>query len=403
MSETTTTYTQRDLYNAYQANCDRLTEIAETCERENRVRNEQEEAEYRRIMQDNQIYQMRMAALAAQGAPGAPGAVASDPDRAVRDLLLNERREATIVLRRDLMTSDGLDGTGIIPVAEEEMLAPLRAGLIYDKVGIRIMTGLSAGTLRWPRHTKATAQWAGEGERLVDQKIDFSKLDVKPVRLGLAIPVTREELESSEGVVESVIQQEMPAAIIDAINEAMFTTEGTYKDASDGNKVKNKKVVGPFVKAAAAADKIHTFAGDIPTRKELLKMKSAVTKTGITLAAPCWVMTEDMKTELEDVKVDAGSGRFLVENGMLLGCPVFTTEAIGTGYIGFGDWSYQPSGFFGQMSLVADPYTLLRQNATDFVLNTHFATATLYEEAFVLGKVKPATTTPTGGGSQGNG
>ena len=99
------------------------------------------------------------------------------------------------------------------------------------------------------------------------------------------------------------------------------------------------------------------------------------------------------------MKLDAGSGRFLVENDMLLGCPVFTTEFIGQGNIGFGDWSYQAAGFFGAMNLAVDPYTLLRQNSTDFVLNAHFATTTLYEEAFVLGKVKAVTsggTTQTG-------
>jgi hypothetical protein len=40
------------------------------------------------------------------------------------------------------------------------------------------------------------------------------------------------------------------------------------------------------------------------------------------------------------------------------------------------------------MNMTVDPFTLARQNATDFVLNTRFATTTLYEEAFVLGKAK---------------
>lgn len=378
----------RELIDQYQVNCDRINEIAETCEKEKRERSEKEEEEFVALVRENQLLQMKMQAATAEHLRENPNAD-RNPDQRLRELVLKQKREATIVLCRDLMTTEGLEDTGIIPVSEEEMLKPLRAGLIYDKVGIRVMTGLVAGKLRWPRHGKAVAQWAGEGERLVDAKVDFTKLDVKPERLGLAIPVTREELESSQGVVESVIREEMPSAIVDAVNEAMFTTVGTYTDASDGNKTKNKKVVGPFVKAATKAIQ---FAGEIPTRKELLKMKVAVIKSGIKLIAPCWVMTEDMKAELEDVKVDAGSGRFLVENGMLLGCPIFTTEFIGQGNIGFGDWSYQAAGFFGAMNLAVDPYTLLRQNSTDFVLNAHFATATLYEEAFVLGKVKASTT-----------
>lgn len=117
-------------------------------------------------------------------------------------------------------------------------------------------------------------------------------------------------------------------------------------------------------------------------------MKAQVAKTGIKLTAPCFVMTEDMKAELEDTKVDAGSGRFVCENDHILGYPVFTTPYIGEGNVAFGDWSYQPAGFFGGMDLVVHPYTLARQNSTDFVLNTHFGTETLYKEAFVLGKAK---------------
>lgn len=381
--EKNNTYNVRGLINKYQENSDRISEIAETCQRENRTRNEAEETEFMALTRENQILQMKMQAVEMPRL-NEP----ADPDRRLRELLLEQKREAKIVLTRDLMTTDGLEDTGIIPVSQEDMLKPLRAGLIYDKVGIKIMTGLSAGKLRWPRHGKAVAQWAGEGERLVDAKIDFSKLDTKPHRLGIAIPVTKEELESSEGIVESVVREEMPAAVVAAINEALFTTEGTYTDAADGNKVKDKKVVGPFV---AAAKKAVQFAGALPTRKELIKLKSTVLRTGIEPEAPCWVMTDDMKCELEDVKVDAGSGRFLIENGMLLGYPVFTTPFIGEGNIGFGDWSYQPAGFFGPMNLAVDPYTLLRQNATDFVLNAHFATETLYEEAFVLGKVKTTT------------
>lgn len=376
----------RELVDKYQANCDRISEIAETCETEQRERTAAEDTEYTALVRENQLLQMKMQASSVQNLSREP---AENNDARLRELLLRQKAEASIVLVRDLMTTDALDGTGIIPVKEEEMLKPLRTGLIYDKVGIKVMTGLVAGKLRWPRHGKAVAQWAGEGERLVDARIDFSKLDTKPVRLGLAIPVTKEELESSEGLVESVVRDEMPSAVVEAVNEAMFTTEGTYKDASDGNKVKDKKVTGPFV-AAAAADKLVKFAGALPTRKELLKMRSKVSKTGIKLLAPCWVMTEDLKAELEDVKIDAGSGRFLVENGMLLGHPIFTTPYIGEGYVGFGDWSYQAAGFFGQMGIAVDPYTLLRQNSTDFVLNAHFATVTLYEEAFVLGKVTAA-------------
>lgn len=225
------------------------------------------------------------------------------------------------------------------------------------------------------------AATADEGERLVDSDIDWSKLDMQGYRLGIAVPVTREELEDSHGIVESVVYSEMPAAVIDIINEAMFTTTGTYT-AADGT-TKACKVKGPFASMAATATQ---FAGAVPTRKELLKMVSDVASK-VDLEAPCWVMTDAMMAELRDVKIDSGSGRFLCENGMVLGYPVFTTSSVGADYVGFGDWSYQAAGFFGPWQIEADPYTLLRKNAVDFVLNTRFGTATLRSDAFALGKI----------------
>lgn len=367
-------HNMRSLAERYQANCDRIQEMAAAIESENRERTEAEEREYLALRRENEVIAMKASAA------NAPTHREKDINRQLRENVLSGK-PGKIVLAREIQTSAALADTGIIPVQEEEMLKPLRAGLIYEKVGVKVCTGLVAGKLRWAKHGKAVAQFANEGEKLADSKINFSKLDTKPVRLGIAVPVTREELESSQGIVESVIREEMPAAIVDAVNEAMFTTSKTYTGAD--SQQHNRSVYGPFAGRTAT-----NLAGAVPTRNELLKAKAAIASSGIQLTAPCWVMTEAMKAELEDIKVDSGSGRFLCEDDKVLGWPVFTTPYIGEGYIGLGDWSCQAAGFFGDMSLVVDPYTLARNNATDFVLNAHFATETLYDEAFVLLKAK---------------
>lgn len=364
-----TQQTIRELISQHQENAARIEEIALDCERENRERTESEGAEYAKLKRANEIIAMKLSALQSPALPS----LSVNPDKKLRDAL-NAKQEAHVVLYRDteFMKTTDLEGTGIIPIQEEEMLKPLRAGLIWNLVGLNVRSGLK-GTLRWPKHGKATASFADEGARLTDSKIDFSKLEMTGERMGVAIPVTREELNDSEGIVEGVVREEMPAAIIDLINDALFTTEKG-----------SKKVYGPFVEGVQTVD----FAGEVPTRKELLKMKATVTKSGIKLTNPCWVMTEEMKAELEDQKVDAGSGRFVCENDKIFGIPVYTTPTIGEGAVGFGDWSYQAAGFFGPWDMIVDPYTLARNHATDFVLNARFGTVTLYKEAFVLGKKK---------------
>lgn len=380
----------RQLADQYQANCNRIGEIADTCENEQRERTEEETTEYNDLMRQNQVLVMRMQAAINVGQPSnaAPRTTTAQLREALNTAMEGGSKNGIVLaLTREIQGTEALEGTGIIPVNEQEMLKPLRAGLIYDKVGITIRTGL-VGTLRWPKHGKAVAKWVGEKEKLTESAIDWDKITVTHKRLGVAIPVTRQELFDSEGTVESVINAEMPQAITDKINEALFTTNASAT------------VYGPFVNAGKADDKdeggkvVKTyckkqdFAAAVPTRKELLKMKAMVAKAGINPSGCCWVMTEDMKAELEDTKVDAGSGRFICENDRILGFPVFTTDVIGAGNIGFGDWSYQAAGFFGQMNLVVDPYSLSLEDSTRFVLNTDFGTVTLRPEAFVLGVAK---------------
>ena len=173
----------RELVNKYQANCDRIEEIASTCEKEQRERTEAETNEFNALSRENQVLQMKMqAAAAAQFGTDAP---AVDSDAFLRENLLKKNQKVTISLMRETavtpQTTAALADTGIIPTSQQEMIAPIRKGLIWDKVGITIRTGL-AGKLRWPIHGKAVASFADEAERLVDSKIDFSKLEMNGSR-----------------------------------------------------------------------------------------------------------------------------------------------------------------------------------------------------------------------------
>ena len=181
----------RALIQRHQEICDRIQEIADVCEKEQRERNEEESTEYATLLREDQMVQMKLQAAQSPQA----SAVLPNPDSVLRESLY-AGQSVTIRLERDIQTTAALEGTGIIPVQEQEMIKPLREGLIYDKVGLPIRTGLS-GTLRWPKHTKAVATFADEAVALADSKVDFSKLETKPYRLGIAIPVTKEELDQS--------------------------------------------------------------------------------------------------------------------------------------------------------------------------------------------------------------
>ncbi len=365
----------RQLIDKYQVNCDRIREIADTCEKEKRERNEKENAEYGALVRENQLLQMKMQAIATEQLRENPNTVA-ETNRIIRENM-NSGRQTKIMFVRDLVMVDDITGGGIVPVKVQDILKPLVEGLILDKVGLPMPTGL-AGDYVWPTYEAVEATIAGEGVALTDTEISMSKLTASPQRIGIAIPVTRQAMNQTEGILEMIVKNLMPLAVSKLLNKIMFSTTKVANATS---------LVGPFV---ALVGKETAFSEE-PTFKEFNTLKAKVLATGVDGDHLCWVMTKSQKAIAEATPKDAGSGIMVCENDHIAGLPVFTTNYIGEGNIGLGDWRYQPMGLFGDISFIIDPYSQARKDAVDFVLNVNYGTTTLRSEAFALAKVTPTT------------
>lgn len=368
----------RELLDRYQANCDRIGQIADLCEKEKRERTEAETSEYNSLLRENQVLEMRMRAVATQSALADRSRI--DADKVIRENVSAGRQTEIRLVRDMVMVSDAVAG-GVIPIQIQDVLKPLEEGLILHKVGLSMPTGL-AGEYVWPVYEAVEAQIAGEGVALSDTKIEMSKLTASPERVGIAIPVSRETINQTSGLIETIVREIMPAAVARLINRILFST---VKVTGATN------LVGPFV--AALGSKVTLSA--TPTFQELnTKMKAAVLESGVDGEHLCWTMTKSMAAILEGEPINAkGVFKPIIENGMMCGLPVFTTGCMRNGtteYIGLGDWRYQPMGLFGQMSFIVDPYSQSRKNAVDFVLNADYGTKTLRPEAFMIGEVTAA-------------
>lgn len=414
----------RELVNKYQANCDRIGEIAETCEKEQRERTEAEDKEFAALTRENQLLQMKMQVVTAEHLRENPNA-AADAVKVIRENA-SRGQKSEIIFVRDLMMVSDITSGAIIPLNVQEIIKPLTEGFILDKVGLPMPTGLS-GDFVWPMYEMVEAQIAGEGVALSDTKIPFSKMTAAPERVGIAIPVTNQSLNQSEGVLEMIVREIMPRAIRLLLNKVLFST-------SKVNGATN--LVGPFVGKVNTAVSLSS----VPKFSELnVDMKAKLLETGIDGEHLCWIMTKSQFATLEGTPVNE-KGIFvpMIQNGMLCGLPVYTTNAIRnvaktykkwngtawadytltdndtikgqvsessklpttgntsgdiyliaeiTEYVGLGDWRYQPMGLFGTIRFIVDPYSQARKDSVDFVLNTDYGTKTLRSEAFMLGKV----------------
>lgn len=417
----------RELVNKYQANCDRIGEIAETCEKEQRERTEVEDKEFAALTRENQLLQMKMQVATAEHLRENPNA-AADAVKVIRENA-SRGQKSEIIFVRDLMMVSDITSGAIIPLNVQEIIKPLTEGFILDKVGLPMPTGLS-GDFVWPMYEMVEAQIAGEGVALSDTKIPFSKMTAAPERVGIAIPVTNQSLNQSDGVLEMIVRAIMPRAIRLLLNKVLFST-------SKVNGATN--LVGPFVGKVATAVALSA----VPTFTELnVNMKAKLLETGIDGEHLCWIMTKSLAATLEGTPInEKGIFMPMLQNGMLCGLPVYTTNAIRnvaktykkwsgtawadytlaandtikgqvskaselpttgntsgdiyaiasiTEYIGLGDWRYQPMGLFGTIRFIVDPYSQARKDSVDFVLNTDYGTKTLRNEAFMLGKVTTA-------------
>lgn len=368
------TVNARQLVDKYQSNCDRINEIADLCEKEQRERTEAETAEYNALVRENQLLQMKMQALAVEHLRENATTV-EDANSIIRENVA-AGRQTQIMLMRDLVMVADVTTGGIVPVKMQDILDPLVEGLILDKVGLPMPTGL-AGDYIWPTYETVEAAIQGEGVALTDTEISMSKLTASPQRIGIAIPVTRQAINQTEGVVEMIVKKLMPLSVTMLLNKIMFSTTKVTSATT---------LVGPFV--ALASSPVQVSAE--PTFKELNSLKAKVLATGVDGEHLCWVMTKAQKAIAEATPKDAGSGIMVCENDHIAGLPVFTTNYIGEGFIGLGDWRYQPMGLFGDISFIIDPYSQARKDAVDFVLNVNYGTTTLRTEAFALAKCKAA-------------
>lgn len=282
----------------------------------------------------------------------------------------------TIDIRRNASANaikvPAVEGAGLVPEKHQGVIYALTEGVIYDKLGIPLSYS-NSGTFTWTTAGVASVSITGEGVDVVPQTLALSKIAAKPERVAAAVEVSREAIYQSETAIEDIVNRQLNAAVRDFINKVMLSTTKVTGAAT---------LAGPLVAAPVVnIPKAYTY-------KDLVALKAKPAKAGLGInATTAFVVSHDLYATLESTPRDAGSGLMIIEDGKLAGVPVFASDAIGANAIAYGDWSCQAAGFFGDLSLIVDPYTGAKSNTVNFVLNFGFATATLRQDGFVLGKI----------------
>lgn len=278
-----------------------------------------------------------------------------------------------VIERADASITDAAGVSPMVPVTIGDVIEPLEKGLIIDKLGIKMQSGL-VGELIFPTLQAVEASIQGENAIVGDTKLSVGKITASPKRVSISIPVSRKAIKQTNYSLQDIVLKQISLGSARLLNKWMFS--GTKLDGASN---------GPFVKEQANIEyeTALTFANVVSL--ETTVMDEGVDVTDGTAAYIC---TPAVYGALKSTPKEKGSAEMICKDNMINGYPVLVTSYMDADSIGFGVFSYCAIGQFGDIDLIVDPYTQSKANIINFVLNSDFDIVVARTEAFAIAKKK---------------
>lgn len=309
----------------------------------------------------------------------------SAESQAVLEAGRDEARKAGIDIKGDILIPVG--ETRAINVATEEgghaavatekldILTPLVNELVLVKAGARVLNGLT-GDINIPSLGDISATWESETAETAGQSPTFSSVELKPKRLSVVIPVSNTWFEQDSVGASQALNQ----LIMDKIRIKLEETALGVAAETAG------KIPAGLLNGAVAK-------GDM-TFKGIVAMEGDCLEANVNPNA--YIVHPKLMVKAKTTPMDAGSGRFVYENGQMNGYPVYSTNSVAKGMatakdeygILMGDFSQFYVAFWNGLGITMDPYTLAASNQTRLIVNFYVDFKNVRPEAIVAQSMK---------------
>jgi HK97 family phage major capsid protein/HK97 family phage prohead protease len=238
------------------------------------------------------------------------------------------------------------------------------------------------GNVDFPKQTSSySLNWQTETGTDTAQDINFDKVTMSPKRAVITASMSNQLLrqEYSRGIEQRIIGQ-LNASFNKGLENAVLNGTGSSNQPS-----------GIYTELAAQALTIGAISFD-----DLVDMEAALAAADALDGRLAYVTHPNVVAKLKKTKVDAGSGRFLVEgmldpvktaNGYNIYNTTLSKKTAGspdTYGILFGNFNDVQIGFWGGATLMVDPYTNMKSSIVEVLVERFMDVSVLRDASFAL-------------------
>ena len=251
-----------------------------------------------------------------------------------------------------VLAQTAVAGAENIATEKLDILEPLRANMVMSQAGATYLTGL-VGNISIPAYSGSNVGWAGEVAAAANGAGDWSEIKLQPHRITAYVDVSREFLIQSSNDAEAMLRRDIIAAIGNKL-------EATILGADAGT---NEKPEGLFNGVTAMTTALK-FGDIVDAEAEL----DAANVTG----AYTYILSPKAKAALRTLSKDAGSGRFVLEDGEIEGSKALVSSNVVAKGMVVGDFSDYVIAQWGSIDIVCDTFTKATEGKVRLVVNAYF-------------------------------
>jgi len=267
--------------------------------------------------------------------------------------------------RADILAGTATQGAEIVATDVLNLLGPLRAALVFSKVGSTYLTGL-VGNVDIPKYAGSTAVWKGEVADATDVAGAHSELSITPMRITGYIDVSKRYLIQDAAGAEELLKMDLIASVAGKLESTALSKTA----ASAG--------VNP---AGLLPDASDTFSGDALVWKDIVDIEATVDAANALEGNLAYITHPTLRGFMKYTpRVASTDSRMMMEGDTLNGYPCHATSNMSKvlhtdndeyGLV-FANWRHFLIAQWGGMDLVVDPYSLANTAQVRITVNSYW-------------------------------